>query len=187
VTPETGILLAVAEAAVRRQPLAILYTDRNDRATERVLQPYGVVAFEGRWYATGLDSRSGAVRSFRLDRIARVAVQDGQFQVPAGFDPASVVTEAVSGASYPLAVSVRVQGGERAVRTRMRMPGPATVIDQAAGEPGWVRVRWRVERLDWVPSVLAGLGLPFVIEEPAELRDRVLALAGELASWAEAR
>jgi predicted DNA-binding transcriptional regulator YafY len=187
VTPETGILLAVAEAAVRRQPLAILYTDRNDRATERVLQPYGVVAFEGRWYATGLDSRSGAVRSFRLDRITRVAVQDGQFQVPAGFDPAGVVTAAVSGASYPLAVSVRVQGSERAVRTRMRMPGPATAIDQAEGEPGWVRVRWRVERLDWVPSVLAGLGLPFVIEEPAELRDRMRALAGQLASWAEAR
>jgi len=186
VTPETGILLAVAGAAVRRQPLAILYTDRNDRATERVLQPYGVVAFEGRWYATGLDSRSGAVRSFRLDRIARVAVQDGQFQVPAGFDPASVVTEAVSGASYPHAVSVRVQGGERTVRMRMRMPGPAMVIDQAEGEPGWVRVRWRVERLDWVPAVLAGLGLPFVIEEPGELRDQMRALAAQLASWADA-
>jgi predicted DNA-binding transcriptional regulator YafY len=50
-----------------------------------------------------------------------------------------------------------------------------------------VRVRWRVERLDWVPSVLAGLGLPFVIEEPDELRDRIRALAGQLTSWAEAR
>jgi predicted DNA-binding transcriptional regulator YafY len=187
VTPETGILLAVAGAAIRRQPLAILYTDRNDRVTERVLQPYGVVALEGRWYATGLDSRSGAVRSFRLDRITRVTVQDGQFQVPAGFDPASVVTEAVSGASYPHPVSVRVHGDERAVRMRLRMPGPAMVIEQADGEPGWVRVRWRVERLDWVPSALAGLGLPFVIEEPGELREQVRALAGRLASWAEAR
>jgi predicted DNA-binding transcriptional regulator YafY len=187
VTPETGILLAVAVAAVRRQPLAITYTDRNGRATERVLQPYGVVAFEGRWYATGLDSRSGAVRSFRLDRITRVAVQDGQFLVPAGFDPAAVVTEAVSGASYPHAVSVRVHGDERAVRRRLRLPGPATAIDPVDGEPGWVRVRWRVERLDWVPSALAGLGLPFVIEEPDELRDRMRALAGQLASWADAR
>jgi predicted DNA-binding transcriptional regulator YafY len=114
-------------------------------------------------------------------------VQDGQFQVPAGFDPASVVTEAVSGASYPHPVSVRVHGDERAVRMRLRMPGPAMVIEQADGEPGWVRVRWRVERLDWVPSALAGLGLPFVIEEPGELREQVRALAGRLASWAEAR
>jgi predicted DNA-binding transcriptional regulator YafY len=184
-TPETGVLLTVAEAAVRRQPLAIHYSDRNGRATERVLQPYGVVALRGRWYATGLDSRSGEVRSFRLDRVARVAIQDGQFQVPAGFDPATVVTEAVSGASYPHAVSVRVHGSEEAVR--MRMPGPIAIIDPVEEEPGWVRVRWRVERLDWVPSVIAGLGLPFVIEEPDELRDRVRALAGQLASWAEAR
>ena len=184
VTPETGTLLTVAGAAVRRQPLAIRYTDRNGRTTERVLQPYGVVALRGRWYATGTDSRSGAVRSFRLDRVTRVSVQDGHFQVPDGFDPVTVVTEAVSGVSYPYAVSVRVQGSEQAVR--MRMPGPIAVIDPAE-EHGWVRVRWRVERLDWVPSVLAGLGLPFVIEEPDELRDRVRALADQLASWAEAR
>jgi predicted DNA-binding transcriptional regulator YafY len=184
-TPEAGILLAVAGAAVRRQPLAISYADRNGRATERVLQPYGVVALRGRWYAAGLDSRSGAVRSFRLDRVTRVAVEEGQFQVPAGFDPVTVVTEAVSGASYPHAVSVRVKGSEQEVR--MRIPGPMIAVDPVGGEPGWLRVRWRVERLDWVPSVLAGLGLPFVIEAPEELRDGVRALAGRLAAWAEAR
>jgi len=54
-------------------------------------------------------------------------------------------------------------------------------------EPGWVRVRWRAQRLDWVPSVLAGLDRPFAIEEPDELRERVRALAEQLASWAEAR
>jgi len=70
---------------------------------------------------------------------------------------------------------------------RMRMPGLIAIIEPIDGEPGWVRVRWRVERLDWVPSVLAGLGCPFVIEEPDELRERVRALAGQLTSWAEAR
>jgi predicted DNA-binding transcriptional regulator YafY len=184
-TPETGVLLTVARAAVRRRPLAITYRDRNDRATERVLEPYGVVALRGRWYATGLDSRSGQVRSFRLDRITHAAVQDGQFSVPPGFDPAAQVTEAVSGASYRHAISVRVRGRAQAVR--MRMPGSIATIEPAAGEPGWVRVRWRAERLDWVASVLAGLDLPFAIEEPDELRERVRALATQLTSWAEAR
>ncbi len=184
-TPETGVLLTVAEAAVRRRPLAITYRDKKDRSTERVLQPYGVVALRGRWYATGLDSRSGQVRSFRLDRIAHAVVQEGQFPVPGGFDPAAQVVEAVSGASYRHAVSVRVQGSERMVR--MRMPGSIAIIEPIDGEPEWVRVRWRVERLDWVPSVLAGLDRPFVIEKPDELREGVRALAEQLASWAEAR
>lgn len=185
VTPETGVLLAVAEAAVQRRPLAITYRDEKGRSTERVLEPYGVVALRGRWYATGLDSRSGQVRSFRLDRVAHAAVQEGQFSVPGGFDPAAQVVEAVSGASYRHAVSVRVQGSERVVR--MRMPGSIAIIEPIDSEPGWVRVRWRAERLDWVPSVLAGLDRPFVIEEPDELRERVRTLAGQLASWAEAR
>jgi len=184
-TPETGVLLTVAEAAVRRRPLAITYRDKNDRSTERVLEPYGVVALRGRWYATGLDSRSGQVRSFRLDRVARAVVQEGRFSVPGGFDPAAQVAEAVSGASYRHAVSVRVQGSEKVVR--MRMPGSVAAIEPVTGEPGWVRARWRVQRLDWVPSVLAGLDCPFVIEEPAELRERVRALAERLATYAEAR
>jgi predicted DNA-binding transcriptional regulator YafY len=184
-TPETGVLLTVAEAAVRRRPLAITYRDKNHRSTERVLEPYGVVALRGRWYATGLDSRSGQVRSFRLDRVARAVAQEGRFSVPGGFDPAAHVTEAGSGASYRHAVSVRVHGSEKVVR--MRMPGLVATIEPVTGEPGWVRVRWRVQRLDWVPSVLAGLDCPFVIEEPDELRQRVRAFAEQLATYAEAR
>src|SRR5262249_50420821 len=87
--PETGVLLTVAQAAVRRRPPAITYRDKNDRSTERVLEPYGVVALRGRWYATGLDSRSGQVRSFRLDRVARAAAQQGQFPVPGRVRPGS--------------------------------------------------------------------------------------------------
>jgi predicted DNA-binding transcriptional regulator YafY len=184
-TPETGVLLTVAVAAVRRQPLALAYRDQNGRSTERVLEPYGVVALRGRWYATGRDSRSGQVRSFRLDRVAHAAVQEGQFSVPSGFDPAAQVIEAVSGASYRHAVSVRVHGSEKVVR--MRMPGSIATIEEVTAEPGWVRVRWRVQHLDWVPSVLAGLNRPFVIEEPDELRKRVLTLAGQLATYAETR
>jgi predicted DNA-binding transcriptional regulator YafY len=184
-TPETGLLLTVAEAAIRRRPLAITYRDKKDQPTERVLKPYGVVALRGRWYATGLDSRSGQVRSFRLDRVGHAVVQEGQFSVPDRFDPAAQVIDAVSGASYPHAVSVRVHGSERVVR--MRMPESIATIEPVAGEPGWVRARWRVQRLDWVPSVLAGLDRPFVIEEPDELHERVRTLAEQLATYADAR
>ena len=40
---------------------------------------------------TGADSASGEMRTFRLDRVTRVAVSDGVFDVPTGFDPAAQV------------------------------------------------------------------------------------------------
>ncbi|WP_239074836.1 YafY family protein [Streptomyces sp. SID10853] len=49
---------------------------------------------------------------------------------------------------------------------------------------GWLCVKLRVERLDWLPPVLASLDLPFVIERPDELRGLVVALADRLASHA---
>jgi hypothetical protein len=49
-----------------------------------------------------------------------------------------------------------------------------------------VRVELRAERLEWVPSVLAWLDLPFVIEYPQALRDQVHALARRLATCADA-
>jgi hypothetical protein len=48
----------------------------------------------------------------------------------------------------------------------------------------WLRVQLRVERLDWLPPVLASLDRPFVIERPDELRDLVTALADRLTSYA---
>ena len=72
-----------------------------------------------------------------------------------------------------------------------RLPaGLATVRELPAGpagqDAGWVRLQLRAEQLDWVPSLLAGLDRPFVIERPAALRDHLRALAGRLAACADA-
>ena len=93
-TPETGVLLTVAEAAVRRRPLAITYRDKNDRSTERGLEPYGADALRGRWYAT--DWTRAAARCAPSGWTgSRAVAQEGRFSVPGGFDPAAQVTGAL--------------------------------------------------------------------------------------------
>ncbi|WNE94375.1 YafY family protein [Streptomyces luomodiensis] len=68
-----------------------------------------------------------------------------------------------------------------------RTAGPPPPAASGAEEGGgWVRVRLRAERLEWVPSVLAWLDLPFVIEYPDALRGHVRALARRLADCADA-
>jgi hypothetical protein len=51
----------------------------------------------------------------------------------------------------------------------------------------WFRAELRAERLDWLPSLLASLDRPFVIERPDELRSLVTGLARRLMASARER
>ncbi|MDY7090109.1 MAG: YafY family protein [Actinomycetota bacterium] len=170
VNPEASVLLSLAEAARERRAVVIRYTDRLDRAGERTLCPYGIVAHRGRWYVTGHDGRSGQVRTFRLDRVARVSPAAATFTVPAGFDPAATVLAGLAGTPWRHEVVVRVRCSAQVAQARL--PQRLATVEPDP-EDGWVVVRFRAERLDWVPGVLGGLGLPFTVREPAELRDLV--------------
>jgi predicted DNA-binding transcriptional regulator YafY len=209
-TRETGVLLLLAEAARHRRPAAVSYTTRDGRQSERTVHPYGIVVHAGRWYVTGADSASGEVRTFRLDRIETATVLPGSFDIPAGFDPAARVLSGLAEVPYQHEVSLRVLGPAEQVRGRLPA-GIATVEEISAGptrepaaqeardlaEPsalrsvsgaresgGWVRVRLQAERLEWIPSLLASLDRPFVIEYPDALRDHVHALARRLTASA---
>jgi predicted DNA-binding transcriptional regulator YafY len=173
-TPGAAVMLRVAEATRERRPILIGYLDRAGRRSDRTVHPYGLVAHHGRWYLTGADSASGEVRTFRLDRVTRVRVAEGAFAPPEDFDPARAVLASLAETPWRHRVVVRVRGAVADVRARLPR-GLATV---EAGEDGWALVRLRAERLDWLPGLLAGLGLPFVVAEPAELRAAVR-------TWAE--
>ena len=174
VEPGAAVMLRVAEATRERRPVLIGYVDRTGRRSDRTVHPYGLVAHHGRWYLTGADSASGEVRTFRLDRVTRIRVAEGTFAPPDGFEPAGAVLASLAETPWRHRVVVRVRGTVDEVRARF--PGGLATVE--AAEEDWALVRLRAERLDWVPGVLAGLGLPFVVEEPTELRDAVR-------TWAE--
>ncbi|GGP05257.1 transcriptional regulator [Nonomuraea glycinis] len=185
-TPETGVLLTIADAVRHRRPVSIRYTSRDGRRSERTLHPYGIVTHSGRWYVTGADPGIGEDRTFRLDRIADARTLPGAFEPPAGLDPAERVLSGLAGAAYRYEVTLRIHGTVEQIRTRLPASladlGPAEGTDPHAER--WRRVELRAERLDWLPALLAALDRPFVIERPDELRDRVLALADRLTNAA---
>ncbi|MFB8002870.1 helix-turn-helix transcriptional regulator [Nocardia sp. NPDC056000] len=189
VTVATAVLLRVAEATREHRTLAITYTDRNGRHSERTVHPYGLVAHSDRWYLTGRDSRSDEVRQFRLDRITTATVLSETFTPPEEFEPSAHLLAALATTPYRHEVSVRVQG--TAAQIRSLIPEAiATLHDinssRTDPEP-WVRVRIQAEQLEWIPPLLAGLNRPFVIEHPAELNDAVRALANRLTAAADGR
>jgi hypothetical protein len=68
---------------------------------------------------------------------------------------------------------------------RSRLPAGIATVHDIPHVDGWVRVRLRAERLDWVPTLLAGLGLPFAVEHPDALRGLVRSLAERLTAAAD--
>ncbi len=200
------MLLELAEAARHQRPVAINYTDRKGRSSDRTVWPYGLVAHSGRWYLTGADPAGGEVRTFRLDRINTMTVQAGSFVAPAEFDPAATVLDSLAQAPWHHDVSLRIRDSVEHIRshfpaeiatlsttsasatlddadrtdTRETRPDDPSGPGAADERTGWVHVRIRAERLEWIPAVLAALDRPFVIEHPAALRDLVRALARRL-------
>ncbi|GAA5023422.1 YafY family protein [Kitasatospora paranensis] len=188
-TPDTGVLLTLADAVRHRRPVAIRYTDRDGRRSDRTVHPYGVVSHAGRWYVTGEDPGAAEDRTFRLDRIADARTLPGSFEPVAGQDPAERVLSGFAEAAYRYEVTLRIHGTVEQVRARLpagvaRVAEAAPATDADPATERWLLVDLRAERLDWLPPLLASLDRPFVIERPGELRDLVVAFANRLADRA---
>ncbi|GGQ53372.1 helix-turn-helix transcriptional regulator [Streptomyces asoensis] len=190
-TPDTGVLLTLADAVRHRRPVSVRYEDRDGRRSERVLHAYGIVAHAGRWYVTGRDAGIGEDRTLRLDRVAGARTLPGSFEAPPGPDPAQRLLSSLATAPYRHEVTLRIHGTAEQIRARLPA-GVATLEEaeplagqEAAAGERWMRAELRAERLDWLPAVLASLDRPFVVERPAELRALVSAFADRLRSCAQ--
>lgn len=65
----------------------------------------------------------------------------------------------------------------------IRQRVPATTADLTAGADG-VRLTCRAHNLAGMAQLLAGLGAPFTVIEPEELREKVAELATRLSGYA---
>ena len=107
-TPQTGVLLTVADAVRRHRPISIRYTSGGGRSSTRTLHPFGLVNHGGRWYVTGTDLQVGDDRTFRLDRVADARTLPGSFDPPAGLVPAEHLLTLLARAPYRHEVTLRV-------------------------------------------------------------------------------
>ncbi|QKG19223.1 helix-turn-helix transcriptional regulator [Actinomadura verrucosospora] len=186
--PSTGVLLTLAAAVRERRRVRLRYRSWQGADSERDLDPYGLVFHSGRWYATGHDHRSGEVRTFRVDRIASAetaaaatgTAEAGDYEIPADADPVGHVTRSLAGVPWAHEVEVLLETTLEQARRRI----PATVATLAESDGGVVMTT-RAEHLDGMARMLAGLGLPFIVRRPEELRGHVRDLARHLDEQAD--
>ena len=56
------------------------------KADHRLIDPYGLKEYKGRWYLLGKDREKGELRVFGLDRISSLSISELRFNLPAQFN-----------------------------------------------------------------------------------------------------
>jgi proteasome accessory factor B len=173
------------EAARDRQVVTFDYQRPGAEATRRVLEPWGVVRYSGRWYAVGRDRDRDAERVFRLSRVRGAAEpvgQPGAFTVPPGVDIRDVARRLAPAPlpTAPATLLARTGTGHRLRRAADRVePGVAG----PDGTTGWDRLCFDAADTDLASEVL-GHGADVVAESPSDLRDEVVRRLRDLAGGA---
>jgi predicted DNA-binding transcriptional regulator YafY len=75
-TPSQALVRSVERALVEARGLAFRYVDRNGIASERRIEPHGLLVEPPVWYLLARDVEKRAPRMFRMDRIEAPAVLD---------------------------------------------------------------------------------------------------------------
>jgi proteasome accessory factor B len=172
VEPAFGPLLAAVQAG-RVVAFAHRRGGPTGEVTRRTVEPWGVVSSRGRWYLVGHDRDRGAVRSFRLSRIAGPVTTlgpPGAVQVPPDVDLLAVVERAVG--PPPVIGTARLwvaAGRAHGLRRLGRVRGPV----QRTGADGTVRDGDELEidlrSVDTVARWVAGYAPDAVVLSPPEL------------------
>ncbi|WP_308195757.1 WYL domain-containing protein [Dactylosporangium sp. AC04546] len=179
--PAAGHVLTLGEAVRDGRRVTVTYRSWRGEDSERDFDPYGVVVHAGKWYAAGHDHASGELRTLRVDRIAGIAPTGARFAPPAGFDAVAHVVGSLAAVPYRHEVEVVLHTTLAEARARI----PPTVGATHATPQGAVRLTCRAERLDGMARMLVGLGWPFEVRRPAELREEIRALGRRLLNNAD--
>ncbi len=173
--PQTAVVTLLCTAAQQQRQVDIRYSDWRGTPSARRIDPYGLVAYSGRWFVVAWCHLRQDRRIFRLDRVVAAELLETGFERPAELDLLAVVIEAL----------VRTPGKwHAAVLLDIDLATAQQCIDPIMGTltavDGGVELHCDLQDLDWFAHFLLGLPFPMRILEPPELREalRRLALRG---------
>ena len=170
-------VLLLADAIRRRRRIRTTYRAFSGEETRRELSPHGLVVHSGRWYLAAHDHLRDDLRTFRVDRMRRLrVVADAAEAPPDGFDAVAYVSTSLARTPWRWEVEVLLELSVDEAARRI----PATLAELVE-EDGSTVLRMRVGSLDWMATILAGLGCAFSVRKPDELRTSVRALGERLA------
>lgn len=171
----------VKNAVVAQQTISFGYrTGGQGETRTRVVQPWGLASWHGRWYLTGFDLDREAPRVFRLSRIVdgvTAVGRPGGYAVPSDHRAQEMIRTTV-GDQKPRRAIVRIRPGRgHALRRRGEeiAHGDHQTADQQPEQTGeWSRMEVPYLDAEAFADEVSGYGPDVVVEHPAEVRDLVV-------------
>lgn len=165
---EPAALPELADAVWQGHRVDLRYGSRSVR---RRVDPLGLVLKAGRWYLVA--AHRGSPRTYRCDKIGRVAVLEDAVRRPPGFVLSAYwerTAREFDEAIRPLDVTLRIPERSRwSLQRAVQGPATTAALETAVAEDGRLLVRMPMERIDIAGAQL--LGVPGVeVLEPPELR-----------------
>jgi len=163
------------QALCVRQPVAFPYRRGGaDHATERHVEPWGIVSRHGRWYLVGHDRDRDDTRVFRLSRIVGAVRRDGEpgtVEVPDGTDIRKQVMTYEPDAPQGIATVLVRSGAGHGLRRRALTVEPA---GKTGPEDDWDVLTVRFWDEESFAEELAQYGDRVVVVEPVTVRHAVV-------------
>lgn len=175
---EASVLATLASACRDQLRLGFSYEDGKGRATQRTVEPQGVVHTGMRWYLVAWDCDRSDWRTFRIDRMVAEPAVGAHFAPrpgPDGGDLKAYVSRSITAA--PHADQARVVLHAPYAEMARRIPQSAGVVTALADGQ---RCQLECAASDSLVFWLMALDVEFEVLAPVSLQER-LRVAGERA------
>ncbi len=180
IAPSMLAVAVLSSALQSGRQVRLSYRSAQGEVTERGFDPYGIVSQGGIWYTIGYCHLRQSQRLFRLDRIAQIEITDEAFSLPDNFDARIAVQRALAAVKRAWQIEVWLEMSLLEAQRSLRLP---QAFFEESGEG--ILFRCEVSDLPWMAQKLAGLGRPFIIKRPQELREVITQYAHQLANYAQ--
>lgn len=174
--PAIAYFLDLVDAVDSKRRVELAYLSRKGEATTRVVEPYGLVQRDRRWYLVAYCTLRAEYRAFRVDRIQDLRLLNERFRPDPAFDFRSFADQRLAKPAGRWRLVVEFLAPPTTVIPRI----PAGLGDVTETSRG-TRLECGADDLDETARYLVMVGLPFVVVEPPEMRLVLRRLAEEIA------
>ena len=173
--PDASMLILLGDAIQARRCVSIRYQAEHGQITERIVEPYGLVGRQGKWYLVGWCRLRVDWRTFRLDRVRQVDPTTLSFVRIEEFDFRAYARNQLE--IWPVNWHAQVLLPYPFAVVRDRIPASLGTLKET---PDGVELDWPVDDLDYVARYLVSRFSRFKVLGPPELLAALRKLAEQV-------